>query len=161
MKLSKIITSLKNRRIVSSIEKREHEIGKYINIHNKTTYGNSYEQIMEARSTLANYAKHNNISIDVYDARKTLDGDEFVSPMLENSLSDKLMLKITNLKTKKSNERIIDANTDKPYLHQIKDLTLIKGDNVTNSHFNYSDNFLRHFYRQVEKLAKTVAGKNN
>lgn len=159
MKINKIITSLKNKRFVSSIEKREREITKYVNVHNKTTYGTSYEQIMEARTTLANYAKHNNISIDIYDARKTLDGDEFVSPMLENSLSDKLMLKITNLKNNKSNERIIDANTDKHYIHQIKDLALIKGEKVTDARFTYSDNFIRHFYRQVEKLAKTVTGK--
>lgn len=159
MKINKIITSLKNKRMVSSIEKRERELAKYVNVHNKTTYGTSYEQIMEARSTLANYAKHNNISIDIYDARKTLDADEFVPPMLENSLSDKLLLKITNLKNKKSNERIIDANTDKQYLFQIKDLALIKEGNVADAHFNYSDNFIRHFYRQVEKLAKTVTGK--
>lgn len=69
-----------------------------------------------AREVMANYAKKKGVSIDIYDAKRLLEDDESVSPIMENNFSDKLSVIVTNLLNQgKSKSKIISANTVKTF----------------------------------------------
>ena len=95
------------------IQKREKETAKYVNIHNDTTYGDSYNQMVKARQGIANYAKANDVRVDIYDARKILPGTEDYSRNVRNNLSDKIKVVVSDLKNKsRTKERFVSADTD-------------------------------------------------
>ena len=119
-----------------------------------------------ARETLANYAKDKGVTIDIHDARKLLEDDESVSPILENKFAEKLYVVVTNLLSGKSKTKFVDANTDKLYpkvaqrpiiIPNEKDYTDVARQSVRNT----EDTFLRNLYRNIEELTEKVTSKNS
>ena len=164
MKLRNCINGIQNQIEKRNIIKKEKMIAGYFKLHDDTIYGDSYNQRYNARTTFANYAKSKGISIDVYDARQTIANDEYAPVSLGNSLSDKLMLKVTNILTGKSKARIISANTDNTYVHNNIKLDVFHNGNVTETYETkqvHEDTFLRYMYRNVESLTKHLNGKAN
>ena len=154
MKLRNCINGIQNQIEKRNIIKKEKMIAGYFKLHDDTIYGDSYNQLYNARSK--------GISIDVYDARQTIANDEYAPVSLGNSLSDKLMLKVTNILTGKSKARIISANTDNTYVHNNIKLDVFHNGNVTETYETkqvHEDTFLR--YRNVESLTKYLNGKAN
>ncbi|MFQ8626734.1 MAG: hypothetical protein ACLSA2_09930 [Candidatus Gastranaerophilaceae bacterium] len=164
MKLKNCINRIQNQIEKRNLIKKEKNINRYFKIHDDTIYGNSYDQLYKSRSTLANYAKSQGITIDVFDARQIIAGDEYAPVSMENSLSDKLMLKVTNILTGKSKSRIISADTDKTYVHNNIKLDVFHNGNVTETYETkqlHEYTFLRYIYRNVENLTKHLNGKTN
>ena len=140
--------------------KREQRfLDNYINIYNNTTYGDSYQQMVSARKTIANYLRDKGVSIDIYEARQIL--GEHDSPVIEDKLNDKLWVEATNLLTSKHSSKVVSARTDKVHIHTVPDYIVI--DNVQDgvqqtrltSH-EFEDNFIRNLYRNIEELVKKV-----
>lgn len=165
MKVSKIFNRFQSQLQQQKLNKKEANINKYIKIHDVNTYGDSFAQMYDARATIANYAKRNAVSIDIYDAKKLLEDDETVSPIIENNFSDKLHLIVTNLLNGKSKSKIISANTDKTFpkvcekkviIPIVKDGIERVGEIVNQT----EDSFLRNLYRNIENLTNAVTGNN-
>lgn len=164
MKLRNYVKRIQNQIERKNLIKKEKMLAGYFKVHDDTIYGDSYNQLYNARTTFANYAKSKGISIDVYDARQTIASDEYAPVNIENSLSDKLMLKVTNILTGKSKSRIISADTDKIHVHNNIKLDVFHNGNVTETYETkqlHEDTFLRYMYRNVENLTKHLNGKTN
>lgn len=166
MKVLKIFNKFQSQLKQQKLNKREANINKYIKIHDGNTYGNSFAQIYDARATIANYAKRNAVSIDIYDVKKLLEENESVSPIIENNFSDKLHLIVTNLLNGKSKSKIVSANTDKTYpkISEKQIIIPIHKDGIEKigeSINQTEDSFLRNLYRNIEYLTNSVTGKNS
>lgn len=164
MKLNKIFQKLQNTIDIAKSERRQKELNKYIKIHNNTTYGTSFETLNEAKETIANFAKKNNVCIDIFDGRKMVNNKELGAPALENNLSDKMFLIVTNLRNGKSKEQIIFARTDRVYPVQKENYRLLvnreqDSEYLSSGSFSGEDTFLRYVYRNIENLTKKVTGK--
>ncbi len=167
MKIQTIFNTLKTAR-AKNLERRElSRFDKLIRIHDKNTYGDSYNQMMGARKILANYAQKKGVTIDIYDANKLIENDETVPSTIKDYVSDKINVVVRNILTGKFENKIISANTDK--IHpKIAKTTLILPDRfeesmevVKHGYRNTSDTFLRHLYRNIEELTRNVTGKNS
>ena len=139
-------------------------MNKFVNINNNITNHTAFNTLDEAKSTIANFAKHNGVSVDIYDGRKMVEGDEYASEALTNNLSDKLFVKVTNLISGKSKERIISSNTDELYPVQKSNLRLLQLKNSDKEYLSHGtlsteDNFLRYVYRNIDTLTRQVTGK--
>jgi len=164
MKLNKIFQKLQNTINITKYERNEKELNKYIKIHNNTTYGTSFETLNEAKETIANFAKKNNVSIDIFDGRKIINYEEMLPSSLKNNLSDKMFLKVTNLLNGKSKEQIISARTDKVYPVRKENYRLLQDKDknkeyLSTESFSGEDTFLRYVYRNIENFTKEVTGK--
>lgn len=159
MRISNIKKNFSSFIRIKKYEQEQRFLDKYIKIHNNTTYGDSYQQMHNARKTIANYLSHKGVAIDIYDARQHL--DEFASPVLEDKLSDKLYIKATNLLNNKKASKMVSARTDKTCTHVVPDYIVIDypADGVQQTRLTsheYEDNFIRNLYRNIEELVKKV-----
>lgn len=57
MKIQKIYTTLQDKLAKKNLIRREAKIDKYIKIHDTATYGDSFNQMYNAREIIANYAE--------------------------------------------------------------------------------------------------------
>lgn len=164
MKIQKMINIAENQINKQKIINKNNLINKYVKIHDVNTYGDSFNQMYNAKEVMANYAKNNGVSIDIYDAKKLLDDDEYVSPIIENDFSDKLNVIVTNLLNGKSKAKIVSANTDKTYPKIAEVPIVLTSDNVEHMRKGIrqtEDSFLRNLYRNIENLTNYVTGKNS
>lgn len=164
MAINKILKNIQNHINIAKYEKRQNEMNKFVNINNNITNHTAFNTLDEAKSTIANFAKHNGVSVDIYDGRKMVEGDEYASEALTNNLSDKLFVKVTNLISGKSKERIISSNTDELYPVQKLNLRLLQLKNSDKEYLSHGtlsteDNFLRYVYRNIDTLTRQVTGK--
>ncbi|MBS6602882.1 MAG: hypothetical protein KH301_03880 [Brachyspira sp.] len=164
MAINKILKNIQNHINIAKYEKRQNEMNKFVNINNNITNHTAFNTLDEAKSTIANFAKHNGVSVDIYDGRKMVEGDEYASEALTNNLSDKLFVKVTNLISGKSKERIISSNTDELYPVQKSNLRLLQLKNSDKEYLSHGtlsteDNFLRYVYRNIDTLTRQVTGK--
>ncbi len=135
---------------------------KYFEIKDTSIAYDSYEKICEARETIANYAKKNNVSVQISDPRRYL--GEHDSGFMENYLSDKISIIVTNLKTKLSEERIIPVINDKSPQKSIYatskrviiDIASEGLQKVTSVKSYFEENFLRNLYRNISEMTNIV-----
>lgn len=161
MKIQKLFTNIQSKIQQRKFVKKENEITKYLKIHDVLQTGDSYAQIQGARETIANYAKHRAVSIDIYEARKTLDGTAEFDEHIQNNLSDKLNLIVTNMLTGKSKSRFVTAKTDILYPKEKQTFKLypVHGEDteVAIPVLNCTeDSFIRHLFRNIEDLTNQV-----
>ncbi len=167
MRTPKIIQNLQRKLEIQKIIKKENQINKHFKVHDGTLYGNSETQMYHAREVIANFARKNNVSVDIYDARRLLDGAETVSPIIEDKYSSKINVVVTNLKNKQQINRVVDANTDITYpkvsIRQImlnvkneEDLQI--GRKVISS---TEDSFLRNLYRNISEMTNQITKTQN
>jgi len=163
MKTSLIIPKIKQAINVRNIEKADKEIAKYVKIHNNTTYGDSFQQMSQASSCIANYAKSKGVRVDVYDARKVLDNADDVSASVKNNLSDKLRVVVSDIVNNTiKKERFVSANTNATTTHLTKETFILPSRNGKNAAESYNvtsfqeDNFLRNLYRNIEDMANQI-----
>ncbi|MFR1672352.1 MAG: hypothetical protein ACLSWI_05340 [Candidatus Gastranaerophilaceae bacterium] len=124
MKILKIITKQK-----TSLPMTDKELSKLIRISENSLPNEKGYQLRQSQGVVANYLKHNGLSLDIFDARKKL--GEYDSSSIANNLADKIALKIKNNLNGKTRETILFDNEN--------------------------ESFLRQLYRTVENLANKVS----
>lgn len=124
MKILKIITKQK-----TSLPMTDKELSKLIRISENSLTNEKEYQLRQSQGVVANYLKHNGLSLDIFDARKKL--GEYDSSSIANNLADKIALKIKNNLNGKTRETILFDNEN--------------------------ESFLRQLYRTVENLANKVS----
>lgn len=124
MKILKIITKQK-----TSLPMTDKELSKLIRISENSLPNEKNYQLRQSQGVVANYLKHNGLSLDIFDARKKL--GEYDSSSIANNLADKIALKIKNNLNGKTRETILFDNEN--------------------------ESFLRQLYRTVENLANKVS----
>ena len=161
MKITRLINTIQNRINVAKVAKKENEINRFVRIHDINTYGDSYKQMCTAKETIANYAKKHGVSVDIYDARKVLEDDCDAPVCVQNNLSDKINVIVSNLLTGKSKSRFVSANTDMVYDKVATSQILIPSkaediEIVRKTTKQVTDSFLRNLYRNIEDMTKQV-----
>lgn len=124
MKILKIITRQK-----TSLPMTDKELSKLIRISENSLPNEKEYQLRQSQRVVANYLKHDGLSLDIFDARKKL--GEYDSSSIANNLADKIALKIKNNLNGKTRETILFDNEN--------------------------ESFLRQLYRTVENLANKVS----
>lgn len=167
MKTPRIIQNLQHKFELRNIIKAEEQISKHFKVHDNTLYGNSENQMYHARGVIANFARKNNVSVDIYDARQLLDGCENVSPIIEDRFSSKMNVVVTNLKDKKQINRVVDANTDITYpkISTRQIMLNVEGEEdlqISRKAVRYTeDTFLRNLYRNIEEMTGKITSPKN
>ena len=166
MKIQKIIGAIKADRTKNLAQRNEARINNYIRIHDKNTYGDSYEQMKQASGLIANYAQKEGVSVDIYNANRLVADDETAPSFIKEYTSDKLNVVVQNSLTGKSANKIVNANTDKTLPKYAKTTVIvpIKGEDIEIARHGIrrtEDSFLRNLYRSIEELTRNVTGKNS
>lgn len=153
-----IINQFKNYKIA----RHEKMIDKYFKIKDTSLPYDSYEKMYTARETIANYAKHNGVSIEINDARNEL--GEFDSPIFENIMSGKINIVVKNLKNKLVQRKIISAindNDPRKVYHEITKKIMVNipedGTQRIAETKSYSEEtFLRNLYRHISEMTNNI-----
>ncbi len=166
MKIQKIIGAIKADRAKNLAQRKEAKLNNYIRIHDKNTYGDSYEQMKQAREVIANYAQKEGVSVDIYNANRLVADDETAPSFIKEYTSDKLNVVVQNILTGESENKIVNANTDKTLPKYAKTTVIvpIKGEDIEIARHGIrrtEDSFLRNLYRSIEELTRNVTGKNS
>lgn len=137
-------------------------IDNFVKIHNDQPHNDAFVQIDKAKKTIANYALAKGVSVDIYSAEAML--GEHDSPLFEERLHNKLMLKVTDMLTGKNESRFLNARTDITYPHIENDYFVIDypQDDIQRTRLTkheYEDNFLKYLYRNIESMVNNIQGK--
>ena len=164
MKIGNIVNNIRNYRAHKSALNADNKIEKYFRIHDTDLAGDSFEQIYNARSGIAEYAKHNNVSVDVFNASKHYEEDYDLPRAAQDTISDKLEVVVTNRKNGKTNRALVGAQTDITYPKEAQHsfIANIEGEDTQIARIGQhqtEDNFLRNFYRCIESLTKKITGR--
>jgi len=156
------IPSIKHIIKIRKINRERQFLDNYVHIDNNIPNRTAVRQMYKARKGIANYAQDKGVSIDIFNARQEL--GEHDSPILEDYFSDKLSLHVTDLLTSKSEQKIISARTDVTHTHVVPDYIVIDyaDDGIQQTRLTtheYEDTFLRHLYRNIENLVKSVQNR--
>ena len=69
MKITRIAESVKNRINISSYIKKERELDKYVELHDLGSLNSdAFNKLNDARGVIANFAKKNNVKVDVFNS---------------------------------------------------------------------------------------------
>ena len=137
---------------------------KLVEIHADGMYEPTVKKLEASKNMLENYAKHNDIKIDIYGGLHTLEDDEFVSPVIENRFCTKLQVVVKNLKTKKDGFKLVTGHPDvnetnyavhRRMIHDVGDGLERMCDVKSTS----EDGLLRRVYRAVDFLTQKVKNK--
>lgn len=166
MKITRLINTIQNRINVAKVAKKENEINRFVRIHDINTYGDSYKQMCTAKETIANYAKKHGVSVDIYDARRVLDDDCDAPVCVQNNLSDKIHVIVSNMLNGKSKSRFVSANTDMAYDKVATSNIFLPSkaegtEVVCKTTRKTTDSFLRNLYRNIEDMTKQVTNAKN
>lgn len=164
MKIGNIVNNFRNYRAHKSAVNAEKKIEKYFRIHDTDLAGDSFNQMYNARSGVAEYARQNNVSVDVFNASKYYEEDYDLPRAVQDTSSDKLEVVVTNRKNGKSKKALIGAQTDALYPKESQHhfVVNIEGEDtqITRTGYRHTeDNFLRNFYRCIEVLTQKITGK--
>lgn len=166
MKIQKIISAIKADRAKNFASRNEAMLNNYIRIHNKNTYGDSYEQMKQAREVIAHYAQREGISVDIYSESRLVADDPAAPSFIKDYASDKLNVVVQNSLTGESANKIVNANTKStlPKMAKTTVILPIKGEDIEIARHGIrrtEDSFLRNLYRSIEELTRNVTGKNS
>ncbi|MEE3350049.1 MAG: hypothetical protein VZR09_08420 [Candidatus Gastranaerophilaceae bacterium] len=133
----------------NEISKKQKKILKHFNLYDVFAYSEASKQLELMKEPIANFAKKNNIVIDVYENVKRDTGDKILTTYVR--------------KADKSAEviRDIDANTKIVYPKEAEKIYLlnIKGEDTQvarNVKSSREDNFLENFFRNIEEMTEAV-----
>ena len=115
MKIQKIISSIEANRAKNLARRNENRINAFVRIHDKDTYGDSYQQMHQAREIIANYAQRNGVSVDISKASRLIEGDETAPSYIKEYAADKINVSVQNILTGESKNTFVSANTEKHY----------------------------------------------
>lgn len=142
MKSTKIIPRIAEKIRVAKLERREAQVKTYLSFE-RVKSPEIKQELHDAREVLANYAKANNVTINVSDW------------LPENQIR----IGITNFNTMNSAMRVI-STTKEPLIRK-KTFNIMTTDHDGLNHVrkgcrSFEDTFLRRVYKVVEELTSTV-----
>jgi hypothetical protein len=132
---------------------REHKfINKFMTIHPSIPNGEARNLLLEVQPGLAHHVARDGVSLEFY-------GVSVANK--EQHAVDGIKIKATNLLNGKTSHNTISSDTKTTTLHVVPDYIVIDYpedgiQRVRLTQHEYSDNFLRNIYRNVDKLLKQV-----
>lgn len=137
--------------------KKENDIKKYFQMSDNALSENAFNQVYNAREIIANFAKKNNVRVDICNIHKK---DAKGAPIL----GEKILVIVNSLLKPKTDNRIITVDTNKVYPKYAYEKKVISENafgeikTVLGRHYQ-EDTFLRHLYRCIGELTENVSKK--
>ena len=161
------ISSIKayTNKLITNIERRNEQkyLDRYVRLHCDSMNEDTAKELLNCRTTLANYLSKKGVSVDIYDAGHEM--DELTDSVLERLLENKISIRAQDMLTEKSGICLMGADTKATYPHIENDYFQI--DNLAEgiqypriTTHEYEDNFLRALYRNVSEMVEDIRGKN-
>ena len=151
MKITRIAESVKNRINISSYIKKERELDKYVELHDLGSLNSdAFNKLNDARGVIANFAKKNNVKVDVFNSHLEKDG-----------VSDYFILKVSKDNGRWYRNKLMHADTSTTYNYKTKNSPVLshkdKAGNPSLAGSYYSeDDFLRNIYRTIENFTNKL-----
>lgn len=142
-------------------EAKQAGLNKYCKIHDMDgALISPAQELYTAQEVIANFAKKNNIRIDIFDAKEALKNTEGNTEFVK-SIGDKFNVIATNLKTGKTASRFVESNTQTVYPKTTESTMLMsdiqQGRQIVRIDRRYiEDTFLRNMYRNISDLSQTI-----
>ena len=151
MNIRRITSNINHFIKTKKIEKAEKEISEYlkVNVSNKAADA----EIYNARGTIANFAKHRGISVDIFDAKRLCD--------VKDPFSDKMIIIVENLLNGKQTQKQISTDTKAVVNYSNYAGTADTASKLSRNikRFSHEDGFLRNLYRNIADMTATVTGQ--
>lgn len=121
----------------------------------------AYDQIMAAQKGMANFVMKKNVGVDIYDAQEAVTSGFAVKPHKNETLQNKLLVKVTNLLTGMIDEKLISADTKAISKHEsygfcVFDIPQDGLQYTRKTKKSTEDSFLRNLYRNIEEMTEKV-----
>lgn len=162
MKIQNTLNKIQKYIDVRKYEKYQKDLNEHVSLHYEEV-SPAIQELYTARELLANYAKHNLVSIDIYDKTPAAKLREMSG--LTDDKKD-LYVRVTDIFTGRMAESAHPSDTGVIYPKE-KFAKIMVHDTYTGTEriadvkSSTQDTFLRHFYRKVESLTSKVRNKNN
>ncbi len=138
---------------------------RYFNIHHQGTYlSNIGDQLYAMRQAIAGFAKKNNVKIDVYNPN-VLENPRYLDRIEERQAKsfhpNTLALVVSGKNSNKTETSIIDIEPSKIFSKESRSFYIVDvpGEDTQLARVSISstqDTFLRHVFRLIENMTKTV-----
>ena len=129
--------------------KKEQKIRKYFNIYDVFGYGEASNQLELMKEPIANFARRNNVKIDVYEKEDKNTGKSILTTYVTKT--DKSVATVRNIEA--------DTNTVYPKEARYTYIANIKGEDTQVARevkLTREDNFIENFFRNIENMTAEV-----
>lgn len=166
MKINKIFNNIQKRIDITKYNKHQKEINELVNTSRMKMDSDAYNQIDMARETIANFARKNCISIDIFDTSDTISFAKQINPEIEKTLGDNITIRVTDMLNGKSKDVMMPADTSKTYNYTSSNPRMLENtetgtDYIYKGHITSENNFLKTVYRHISDLTRAIKGKKS
>lgn len=135
---------------------------KHLQVHSNVLSDDTLREIVNARITIGNFAKKNNVKVDIYNGSYIL--DDLCSITEESKVANKLFVTVTDLSNSKQAHALVPSSTFDTYVNEKTGFIVINKNNEANKVYRYTessheDSFIRNLYRTIGKLTGNLKGK--
>lgn len=162
MKINSIISNISNKVQIHKMNRLEAVAKKHLQVHSNVLSDDTLREIVNARITIGNFAKKNNVKVDIYNGSYIL--DDLCSITEESKVANKLFVTVTDLSNSKQAHALVPSSTFDTYVNEKTGFIVINKNNEANKVYRYTessheDSFIRNLYRTIGKLTGNLKGK--
>ncbi len=166
MSISKIIGKIQNKIKISQYEKHKKEINRLVDTTGLQKHIKAYNEIALAKETIANFAKKNTVTVDIFDTSATMNFAKDITPEFAKSADDLITIRVTDMLTGKSKDAIMPANTKQSYIYTHSNPRMLHDveagtEYIYQGYSSHDDNFIRTIYRNISNLTNAIKGKKS
>ena len=159
--IKKISARLQKTHFKYKTNKEQQLLNNFVTLHGNHVNRQAYNEIQGAQKVIANYVMKHGVGIDIYDAREAVQNGYASKRHTSEDLTNKLLVKATNLLNGLSDEKLISANTSHTHIHRKENSIIfdIPQDGLQYSRIvtsTYEDNFLRNLYRNIQEMTEKI-----
>ena len=111
MKTGKILNRLQEKIKIRNYEKHKKEVNLLVDTEGLKKHIDVYNEIALAKETIANFAKKNTVSIDIFDTASSAEFAKNTKPELAESMNDCITIRVKDMLTGRAKDAIMPAQT--------------------------------------------------
>ncbi len=166
MKTGKILNRLQEKIKIRNYEKHKKEVNLLVDTEGLKKHIDVYNEIALAKETIANFAKKNTVSIDIFDTASSAEFAKNTKPELAESMNDCITIRVKDMLTGRAKDAIMPAQTKGSYLYTRSNTRMLHNpeegtEYIYQGEAAHEDNFIRTVYRYISRLTNDVKGKKS
>lgn len=166
MGISKIFDKIQNKIALSRYEKHKKELNRLVDTTGLKKHTDAYNEIALAKETIANFAKKNTVSVDIFDTSSTISRAQHIIPEFAKSADDCITIRVSDMLTGKAKDAIMPADTKQTYIYTRSNTRMLENteagtEYIHTGYISHDDNFLKMLYRNISNLTDAVKGKKS
>lgn len=166
MGISKIFSKVQDKIELSKYEKHKKEIDQLVDTSGLKKHITAYNEISLAKETIANFARKNTVSVDIFDTSSTISRTQQLMPEFTKSADDCITIRVSDMLTGKAKDAIMPADTKQTYIYTRPNTRVLEDveagtEYIHKGYISHEDNFLKMLYRNISNLTNAVKGKKS